>query len=259
MPFGSVLGRFEYVDLTSADGIHIRFKNNWLTRFGFRILGIPHLGLRLRARKIVKNMRTGDVLMLDAGSGTGIYSFSLANRVRQVEAVDVSEQKVESARAVNFFPNTKFSVGDITALKYEDGVFDLIVCSDVLEHVKDDGRALSELARVLKDGGILLMTVPSNSKRNSESYRKYGHERAGYATEDIMRMCERHGLQILKSEPYSCFLSEAFSRTLSGVSRSSLLTAALFYPMYILALAADILSERDHCGLFFKLGKGQLC
>jgi len=54
---------------------------------------------------------------------------------------------------------------DITALPFEDGTFDAILCSHVLEHVDDDRSAMSELARVLRPGGWLLVLVPLDLNR----------------------------------------------------------------------------------------------
>lgn len=53
-------------------------------------------------------------------------------------------------------------VVDIQDIPYEDNYFDVIYCSHVLEHVKDDKKAMSELYRVLKPGGIALVLVPIN-------------------------------------------------------------------------------------------------
>jgi SAM-dependent methyltransferase len=54
---------------------------------------------------------------------------------------------------------------DITAMPFADGEFDAIICSHVLEHVSDDRAAMSELARVLRPGGWLLVLVPLDAHR----------------------------------------------------------------------------------------------
>ncbi|MDL2246066.1 class I SAM-dependent methyltransferase [Methanobrevibacter sp. OttesenSCG-928-K11] len=51
---------------------------------------------------------------------------------------------------------------DIQDIPYEDNYFDLIYCSNVLEHVPDDNKAMNELYRVLKPGGLALILVPIN-------------------------------------------------------------------------------------------------
>jgi ubiquinone/menaquinone biosynthesis C-methylase UbiE len=51
--------------------------------------------------------------------------------------------------------------GDITAMPFEDESFSLVLATDIIEHVDDDRRALSEIRRVLKPGGHVLITVPA--------------------------------------------------------------------------------------------------
>lgn len=51
---------------------------------------------------------------------------------------------------------------DLTSLPFEDGRFDLIICSHVLEHVQDDGAAMREMHRVLRPGGVALIQAPVN-------------------------------------------------------------------------------------------------
>lgn len=56
---------------------------------------------------------------------------------------------------------------DITAMPFDDGAFDSILCSHVLEHVPDDRAAMSELRRVLRPGGWALVLVPLDLARES--------------------------------------------------------------------------------------------
>lgn len=56
---------------------------------------------------------------------------------------------------------------DITALSFSDSFFDLIICNQVLEHVPECSRAISELARVLKKDGVCVITVPIDEKNKT--------------------------------------------------------------------------------------------
>ncbi len=57
---------------------------------------------------------------------------------------------------------------DITQLPFAENYFDLIICYHVLEHVTDDRRAMSELFRVLKSGGVVLLQVPFSENETLE-------------------------------------------------------------------------------------------
>jgi SAM-dependent methyltransferase len=73
---------------------------------------------------------------------------------------------------------------DIQNLSFRDGMFALLICNHVLEHVPDDQAALHECARILKGGGVAVFTVPGNFSRSSTwhfdspddngHYRHYG-------------------------------------------------------------------------------------
>mgnify|MGYP000610224747 CR=1 FL=1 len=59
------------------------------------------------------------------------------------------------------FPHSHVVQGDGTLLSFTDNTFDYIVCSEVLEHVPERNKMLAEFARVLKPGGILIITTPN--------------------------------------------------------------------------------------------------
>ena len=64
-------------------------------------------------------------------------------------------------------------VGDIWDIPEKDAFFDAILCTEVLEHIPYPNETLKEFARLLKPGGILLLTVPSNSLRHMDPYYFY--------------------------------------------------------------------------------------
>jgi ubiquinone/menaquinone biosynthesis C-methylase UbiE len=255
MPFGSIFYKFKEVDLTTADNVNVKFKNNLITRIGFLILGMPHIGLRLRARKIINNLPKNTLNVLDAGCGSGVYSFYLADKASSIDSIDISHEKISQVKKLSIFKNINFIEGDITKLKFKDSKFDLIICSDVLEHIKDDKKAFSELSRVLKSKGNLLLTVPSDSLKNKETYRQYGHERAGYNISQIKTYCEKNGLSIIRIEGYSSFLAEKLSNLSYKINRNNLLNGLFFYPLFWGSLICDSLLGGEYNGLFFKLKK----
>jgi SAM-dependent methyltransferase len=117
-------------------------------------------------------LRSGD-LLLDMGCGAGRHAFESFRRGARVVALDydAAELKdvaglfsamVESGEAGTEEGASSTVVnGDACRLPFPDDRFDRIVASEVLEHVPDDERALAELTRVLKPGGVIAATVPA--------------------------------------------------------------------------------------------------
>jgi SAM-dependent methyltransferase len=95
--------------------------------------------------------------LLDVGCGSGRNLVELA-RFGTVAGVEISPQAaaVATRRGVG-----DVRVGPVESLTWDDGVFDLVACLDVLEHTPDDHVTLCELRRVTRPGGFLLLTVPA--------------------------------------------------------------------------------------------------
>jgi len=112
-----------------------------------------------------------DTLFLDAGSGFGRHAYEAARRGARVVALDYASDEVATTRAtfaamaqageINADRLAGVIRGDATNLPFRDSSFGCIITSEMLEHVPDDVRALSELSRVLRPGGTLAATVPS--------------------------------------------------------------------------------------------------
>jgi SAM-dependent methyltransferase len=112
----------------------------------------------------------GDVL-LDLGCGFGRHAYEAARRGARVIAFDYAEAELKevrntfgamaTAREVGAASLAGAVQGDGTLLPFADGAFDRIIASEVLEHIDDDRAALDELARVLRPGGTIAVTVPA--------------------------------------------------------------------------------------------------
>lgn len=107
--------------------------------------------------EICRKVESGRPHMLDVGCGTGANLEMLA-RFGDVEGVDVSPDALSFCRERGF-KNVKQGV--IEKLPFDDGSFDLVTALDVIEHLDDDAAGLSEMRRVLKPGGRILLTVPA--------------------------------------------------------------------------------------------------
>jgi 2-polyprenyl-3-methyl-5-hydroxy-6-metoxy-1,4-benzoquinol methylase len=256
VPFGSVFQLFNHISITTADDISVHFRNTFLTRLVFRLIGIPHIPLRLRGRKIMQNTRARVDSMLDAGFGTGLFSFTLAHRVSAIDAIDADAGKVNYVKSVNnVFTNVRTQLMDLTDLTFADNSFDLIICSEVIEHIQKDDLAFFHLARVLKKNGTLLLTVPYVCEKNRLIYKAYHHERPGYTEADIRRLCDRNGLKIKKIEGFSySFAEKLFEISRIFYNRKAILVV-FFAAVYPWVLISEQLALGNPCGIFFKISK----
>ncbi len=98
----------------------------------------------------------GDERALDSGCGAGAFAFALAPRVGEVIGVDLSEELVAAGRE-RAPANVSLVVGDAESLPFAYGEFDLAGCLRVLHHVRRPELVVSELARVTRPGGRILV------------------------------------------------------------------------------------------------------
>jgi len=114
---------------------------------------------RLFSREIAALELPEDALVLDVGTSTGTNLRMLGQLgFQRVAGLDLSDEAIRFC-AAKMLGNVRR--GDVRALPFEDASFELVLATDILEHVADDGLALSEIARVLKPGGRMLITVPA--------------------------------------------------------------------------------------------------
>jgi len=103
--------------------------------------------------------------VLDVGTGTGIFVPFLLKKVGKkgkLVCLDYSEKMLEKAREKKFWGNIEYVRSDVTSTKFEDGVFDAVVCYSSFPHFSDKHRALREIQRILKRGGELFICHTSS-------------------------------------------------------------------------------------------------
>jgi SAM-dependent methyltransferase len=121
--------------------------------------------------------------VLDAGCGSGRTLLQL-RRYGAVSGIELSEDAAAVARERGPFD---VRIGRLEALPWEEGTFGLVTCLDVVEHTPDDVVALTELRRVSRPGGWLLVTVPaypslwSRHDVANHHYRRYSRRSLGGA------------------------------------------------------------------------------
>ncbi len=111
--------------------------------------------------------------VLDLGCGTGRLTDLLLNNGGEVSGIDVSEKMLEVARKK--YPWVNFAQADAENLPFKDDEFDVVVSAFVIVHFKDLQKLFDEVCRVLKSGGIFVLTN-INQKKAPKLKLKNGEE-----------------------------------------------------------------------------------
>lgn len=116
-----------------------------------------HRNRRRTVRRMLQRY-DAEAPMLDAGCGTGL---NLASMPDGSTGIDLNPRNLELVR--RRLPRQHVVEGDIEAMPFEDASFATVVCTEVLEHVPYPAKALGEIRRVLRPGGLLIGSVPCRS------------------------------------------------------------------------------------------------
>jgi ubiquinone/menaquinone biosynthesis C-methylase UbiE len=118
--------------------------------------------LELRRSFLRDRIRPGE-RVLDLGSGTGDFTAEISRAGARPVGVEIAEAAI--ARARSRHPEVEFRLAPIDGpLPIGDAEFDVVFSTEVIEHVADTARWLSEVRRVLRPGGRLLLTTPSHGR-----------------------------------------------------------------------------------------------
>ena len=108
--------------------------------------------------------------VLDVGCASGRQSFLIAEKGAEVTGIDISNSFIIEARShikERGTNNISFTVADIESLPFPLDHFDKILCAEILEHVLNLDEAMNQLLRVLKPGGLLVISVPNENGKGT--------------------------------------------------------------------------------------------
>ncbi|MCZ6721550.1 MAG: class I SAM-dependent methyltransferase [Proteobacteria bacterium] len=182
-------------------------------------------------RRRLPKTRNNDWL-LDAGCGSGAFSNSAARRGYKVIGVNFDTAEVEKARqrAVSIGSDqAQFREVDLRRLdEHHDlkNTFDVVVCTETIEHIIDDLKVMRDLNECLKMGGRLLLTAPyyyyiavTPEEMGPVSVEETGgHVRRGYTPAMLIELCRESGYVVEEISYCTGFLSHMLTRMLRYLS-----------------------------------------
>jgi ubiquinone/menaquinone biosynthesis C-methylase UbiE len=164
----------------------------------------------------------GEGRALDIGSGTGYTTYRVFGD-RPTVCIDLHMPNLCYYRnriaSISSAYQLLCVVAHTTALPFKADVFTFILCSEVLEHLEDDGAAVQELARVLTNNGRAVITVPYTKLGFTSFLELFGiktvhdfpgperHVRPGYDEHSLHQLLARHGLKIEQHTYYLRFFT----------------------------------------------------
>jgi SAM-dependent methyltransferase len=139
----------------------------------------PEYGLWGRYERAYNWTPEGIDALLDAGCAWGYGTRFFTAKAKKVVGLDPNDDAIDVARGR--YPHLTFFEGGLEHTDFEPESFDAIVCCDVLEHVDNDRDCLSEIARILRPGGVLILTVPHDGLLSFLDPDNYGSSLLAWA------------------------------------------------------------------------------
>jgi 2-polyprenyl-3-methyl-5-hydroxy-6-metoxy-1,4-benzoquinol methylase len=107
-----------------------------------------------------KKINDTDTRLLDLGCGDGrLVPLWQAITGAETYGLELSPETVQAAQQM--FPFIRYKEGDATQTGYDNAHFDIVVCHEVLEHIEEQDKLVSECNRIIKAGGYLVLTTPN--------------------------------------------------------------------------------------------------
>lgn len=182
-------------------------KTRW-KNFILKLSGYPNLMRRIQAPVLMKMLDPHDgEFILDVGCGSGFFTYEIARMGELGIGIDWHISN-ELLLAMSMQPKVRYVKGDVQKLPFASGAFEKLLLSSILQMVKDDKALLRECYRVLKENGIVVLSVPIEYiylKRLNNYKPKLGGMfgslgKSYYDYDEVIGLLTSQGFEIIQTE-----------------------------------------------------------
>ena len=135
-------------------------------------------------------VKEGDAV-LDVACGTGYGTYCLSSKAEKVYGVDISSEAIEYAKGHYGKKNIVFAEGKAVKLDFPDNSFGVVCSFETIEHLSESEEFLQEIKRVLKPGGILVISTPNRETYPGGRSPSAFHKRE-FSLSEISGLLEKH-------------------------------------------------------------------
>lgn len=182
-------------------------------------------------RKVLESVPAGK-LLLDAGCGSQRYREFCKHLI--YKAQDFGQFKVDETPSMSAFKEQyqygKIDYqGDIWCIAEKDATFDVVLCTEVFEHIPYPNETIREFARLLKKGGTLILTAPANCLRHMDPYYFY----SGFSNRWFEKILAQNGFRITALEVQGDYHSWMRAEMQRAMSMGSWLAKVVLFPAFV--------------------------
>ena len=142
------------------------------------------------------NGKESPLRVIDIGCGTGHLLLALNDRLQQplrLYGLDFSDSAIRRCRRL--MRSAEFNVASVYEIPYPNENFDMITCTETMEHLEQPSTALQEMSRVLRPGGHLVITVPDGAKDDWSGHLNF------WSAEELRQLLMPYGVRKVESMP----------------------------------------------------------
>jgi SAM-dependent methyltransferase len=182
--------------------------------------------------------------VLDLASGEGYGAALMAKKAASVTGIDIDEESIKNAVSRYHLPNLDFIKGSTENIPLPDAAVNVVISFETLEHVNDQAKMMSEIKRVLKPGGLLIISTPDKKNYSDIPGRINPFHTTELTTEEFAGLLNKYFSHHLVLRQQIAFSSVITGQQATGFTTYSgdfdeLKTGAVDDHLYNIAFASD--------------------